>query len=39
MNFKEVQTFWEKSNKFSKIPSWVGLHQSEFSWAHLYVRI
>jgi hypothetical protein len=39
MNFKGVQTFWEKSYKFSKIPSWLGLHKSEFSWAHVYVRI
>jgi hypothetical protein len=39
MKFKGVQTFWEKSDKFSKILPWLRLHKSEFSWAHLYVRI
>jgi hypothetical protein len=38
MNFKGVQTLWEKSNKFSKIPSRLDLHKSEFSWAPLYAR-
>jgi hypothetical protein len=39
MNFKGVQTFWAKSDKFSKILSWLDLHKSEFSWADLYVII
>jgi hypothetical protein len=39
MNFKGVQTFWEKSGKFTKILSQQGLHKSEFSWAHLYAKI
>jgi hypothetical protein len=39
MNFKGIQTFWEKSDKFFKILSWLDLHKSEFSWTHLYVRI
>jgi hypothetical protein len=39
MNFKGVQTFWEKSDKFYKILPWLDLHKSEFSWAHMYVRI
>jgi hypothetical protein len=39
MNFKGVQTFWEKSDKFSKILPWLDLHKSEYSWAHLYLRI
>jgi hypothetical protein len=36
MNFKGVQTFWEKSEKFPKILSCLDLHKIEFSWAHLY---
>jgi hypothetical protein len=39
MNFKKVQTFWEKSKKFSKNLFWLDLHKSKFSWAHLYVII
>jgi hypothetical protein len=39
MDFKGVQTFWKKSEKFFKILSWLDIHKSEFSWAHLYVRI
>jgi hypothetical protein len=35
LNFKGVQTFLEKSNNFSKIPSSHDLHKSEFSWVHL----
>jgi hypothetical protein len=31
MNFKGVQTLWEKSGKFTKILSQHGLHKSEFS--------
>jgi hypothetical protein len=37
LNFRGVQTFLEKSDKFSKIPSSHGLHKSEFSWVHLYI--
>jgi hypothetical protein len=29
MNFKGVQTFWEKYDKFSKILSWLDLHKSD----------
>jgi hypothetical protein len=36
MNFKMVQTIWEKSDKFSKILSWVDVHKSKFNWSHLY---
>jgi hypothetical protein len=39
MNFKGVQTLWEKSGKFTKILSQHDLHKSEFNWAHLYVKI
>jgi hypothetical protein len=39
MNFKGVQTLWEKSGKFTKILSQHDLYKSEFSWAHLYVKI
>jgi hypothetical protein len=39
MNFKGVQTLWEKSGKFTKILSQHGLHKSEFSWEHLYAKI
>jgi hypothetical protein len=31
MNFKGVQTLWEKSDKFTKILSQQDLHKSEFS--------
>jgi hypothetical protein len=39
MNFKGVQTLWEKSGKFTKILPQHDLHKNEFSWAHLYVKI
>jgi hypothetical protein len=39
MNFKGVQTMWEKSGKFTKIQPQHGLHKIEFSWAHLYEKI
>jgi hypothetical protein len=38
MNFKRDLNLLEKSDKFSKIPSWPDLHRSEFSWDHLYAR-
>jgi hypothetical protein len=38
MNFKGVQTLWEKSGKFTKILSLLDIHKSEFSWAHFYAR-
>jgi hypothetical protein len=38
LNFYGVQTFLEKSDKFSKIPSSHDLCQNELSWVHLYVR-
>jgi hypothetical protein len=38
MNFKRDWNLLEKSDKFSKIPSWLDLHKSEFSWIHLYIR-
>jgi histidyl-tRNA synthetase len=38
MNFKGVETLWEKFEKFSKILTWLGHHKSDFSWAHLYAR-
>jgi hypothetical protein len=31
MNFKRVQTFWEKSSKFTKILSQHGFHKIQFS--------
>jgi hypothetical protein len=39
MNFKGVQTLWEKSGKFTKSLSQHDLHKSEFSWADLYAKI
>jgi hypothetical protein len=39
MNFKKDSNLLEKSDKFSKIPSWLDLHKSEFSWDQLYKRI
>jgi hypothetical protein len=36
MNFKRDLNLLEKSDKFSKILSWLGLHKSEFSLDHLY---
>jgi hypothetical protein len=38
MNFKGVQTLWEKSSKLTKILSQHGIHKSEFSWSHLYAK-
>jgi hypothetical protein len=38
MNFKGVQTLWEKSSKLTKILSQHGIHKSGFSWAHLYAK-
>jgi hypothetical protein len=38
LNFRGVQTFLKKIDKFSKISSSHDLHKSEFSWVHLYVR-
>jgi hypothetical protein len=38
MNFKRDSNLLEKIDKFSNIHSWLGLHKSEFSWVHLYVR-
>jgi hypothetical protein len=39
MNFKRDLNLPEKSGKFSKIPSLLNLHKTEFSWDHLYARI
>jgi hypothetical protein len=39
MNFKRDLNHREKSGKFSKILSWLGLHKSEFSWDHLHARM
>jgi hypothetical protein len=39
MNFKGVQTLWEKSGKFTKILSQRDLDKSEFSLAHMYAKI
>jgi hypothetical protein len=39
MNFKRDLNLPEKSGKFSKILSRLGLHKSEFTWDHLYARI
>jgi hypothetical protein len=39
MNFKGVQTLWEKSGTFTKILSQYDLDKSEFSWAHFYAKI
>jgi hypothetical protein len=38
MNFKGVQTLFEKIYKFTKILSQHDLHKGEFSWAHLYAK-
>jgi hypothetical protein len=38
MNFKGVQTLWEKSGKFTKNLSQLVLHNNEFSWEYLYAR-
>jgi hypothetical protein len=39
LNFRGVQTFLEKSNKFSKIPSSHGIFEYEFILTHLYSNI
>jgi hypothetical protein len=39
LNFKGVQTFWEKCHKFIKILSCGCLHECEFIWSYLYSRI
>jgi hypothetical protein len=39
LNFKGVQTSWEKSGKFTKILTQHDLHKSEFSWSHLYAKV
>jgi hypothetical protein len=38
MNVTGVQTLWETSDKFTKIPSWLDVHKCEISWAHLLAR-
>jgi hypothetical protein len=37
MNFKGIQTLWQKLGKFTKILSQHDLHKGEFSSVHLYV--
>jgi hypothetical protein len=39
LNFKGVQTFLEKSDKFSKIPSSHSILEYEFILTHLYLNI
>jgi hypothetical protein len=39
LNFKGVQTFLEKSDKFSKIPSSHAIFEYEFTLTHLYLNI
>jgi hypothetical protein len=39
MNFKGLQTLWEKYDKFTKILAQQDLHKSEFSCAYLYAKI
>jgi hypothetical protein len=39
MNFKGIQTLWEKSGNFTKILSPHDLRKSKFSGAHLYAKI
>jgi hypothetical protein len=39
MNFKGVQTLWEKYGKFTKILAQHDLKKSEFSWAHVDAKI
>jgi hypothetical protein len=39
LNFKWVQTFLEKSDKFSKIPSSDAILEYEFTMTHLYSNI
>jgi hypothetical protein len=39
MNFKGVQTLWDKFGKFTKILFQQYLHKNEFSWAHLNAKI
>jgi hypothetical protein len=38
MNFKGVQTLWEKYGKITKILSQLDFHNCEFSLVHLYER-
>jgi hypothetical protein len=38
MNLKRGLILLEKSDKFSKNPSWLELHKHKFSWYHLHVR-
>jgi hypothetical protein len=38
MNFKGVQTSWEKSGTFTKNLSQLALQKSKFCWAHLHAR-
>jgi hypothetical protein len=39
MNFKGLQTLWEKFGKFTKILAQHDIHKTEFMWAHLYGKI
>jgi hypothetical protein len=39
LNFKGIQTFWQKSQNFLKILSSHDLQEYEFRLAHLYSRI
>jgi hypothetical protein len=39
MNFKVVQTFLKKSDKFSKIPSSYDILEYDFVFTHLYSNI
>jgi hypothetical protein len=39
LNFKRVQIFLEKSDKFSKIPSSYDILEYEFRLTHLYLNI
>jgi hypothetical protein len=39
LNFKRLQTFWEKSHKFIKILTPRDLHEYEFKLAHLFAKL
>jgi hypothetical protein len=39
LNFKRIQTYWEKSQKFSKIRVCQGLHNCNFIFPHLHREI
>jgi hypothetical protein len=39
LNFKGVQSLWEKSQKFTKIISWHDIHYCKFILTHLYPKI